>query len=113
MSEEANNQPVNHSENAWIAAMHLSNALPSEGVYVAFTSPTCGPCATMKPIMTRVAEELSRNLFIVDATEVKGLAVAFNIRAVPTVLRLIDGMPQTARMVGGQPEQVIRDFMSV
>ena len=113
MSEEVQDQPLNDSEQAWMSATHMSNALPNEGVYVAFTSPTCGPCATMKPIMARVANELGRNLYIVDATQVKGLAVAFNIRAVPTVLRLVDGMPQTARMVGGQPEQVIRDFMSV
>ena len=110
---EVQDQPMNDDEQAWMAATHLSNSLPDQGVYVAFTSPTCGPCASMKPIMERVAKELNRNLTIVNVMELKGLAVAFNIRAVPTVIRLLDGMPQVARMIGGQPEQVIREFMKV
>jgi thioredoxin-like negative regulator of GroEL len=113
MSEAVQDQPMNQSEATWMEATHISNALPNEGVYVAFTSPTCGPCASMKPILERVGNELGRHLFIIDVTQVKGLAVAFNIRAVPTVLRLVDGTPQVPRMIGGQPEQVIRDFMKV
>ena len=112
MTEEQE-KPLNSDENAWLQATHLSNALPDQGVYVAFTSPTCGPCAGMKPILERVAKEVGRNLAIIDVTQVKGLAVAFNIRAVPTVMRLIDGMPVTARMVGAQNEAAIREFLKV
>lgn len=110
---EVQDQPMNDSEQAWMAATHLSNSLPEEGVYVAFTSPTCGPCASMKPIMERVAKELGRHLYVVNVMELKGLAVAMNIRAVPTVMRLVDGMPVVERMIGGQPEQVIKDFFRV
>lgn len=110
---EQQEQPMNHSETLWMEATHISNALPEQGVYVAFTTKTCGPCLTMKPIMERVAKELGRHLFIVDVMELKGLAVAMNVRAAPTVLRLVDGMPQVARLIGASPEQVIRDFMSV
>lgn len=110
---EVQDQPMNDSENAWMAATHLSNSLPEQGVYVAFTSPTCGPCKSMKPIMEKVAQELGRNLTIVNVMELKGIAVAFNIRAVPTVIRLVDGMPQTARLVGAQGEPAIREFFGV
>jgi putative thioredoxin len=112
MSEDVQD-PLNDSEGAWMAATHLSNSLPTEGVYVAFTTPTCGPCKAMKPVLEKTALELNRHFYIVDATEVKGLAVAFNVRAVPTVLRLVDGMPQVARLVGAQSEDKIREFMRV
>lgn len=101
------------SEETWLAATHLSNSLPDEGVYVAFTSPTCGPCKAMKPLLEKVAAERGRNLYIVDATQIKGIAVAFNVRAVPTVLRLLDGMPQVTRLVGAKNEDEIREFMRV
>lgn len=110
---ETQDKPMNESEHAWMEATHMSNALPNEGVYVAFTSPTCGPCKGMKPIMEKVAKELGRNLAIVNVLELKGMAVAFNIRAVPTVIRLVDGMPQTARLVGAQSEPAIREFFGV
>lgn len=112
MSEDTQDH-LNDSEGAWMAATHLSNSLPNEGVYVLFTSPNCGPCKMMKPVMEKVAGELKRNLYVVNVMELKGLATAFNIRAVPTALRLVDGMPQVKRLIGATPESEIREFMRV
>lgn len=110
---EAVQEPMNDSENAWMAATHISNSLPDKGVYIAFTAPWCGPCKAMKPVMERLAGELGRHLYVLNVEETKSLAVAFNVRAVPTLIRMIDGMPTTARLVGQQSEAQLREFMRV
>jgi putative thioredoxin len=101
----------NYSEQKWTQAMHLSNANPNSGVFVAFTAPWCGPCKSMKPILEKVAQESGKALFIVNVDEIKGMAVAFNIRSVPTVLELIDGFPTRKRLTGAHGEANIRNFM--
>jgi putative thioredoxin len=102
---------LNNSEETWMAATHLSNGLPHQSVYVAWTAPWCGPCKSLKPVLERVAAEKGKHLYVVNVDEIKGMAVAFNIRAVPTVMELVDGMPTTRRMMGGQTEAAVREFM--
>lgn len=102
---------LNNSEEVWMAATHLSNANPNESVYVAWTAPWCGPCKSMKPLLERVAEERGKHLYIVNVDEIKGMAVAFNVRSVPTVMELRDGMPTMRRMLGALPESAVREFM--
>jgi putative thioredoxin len=104
-------KPTNWSEETWLTAMHLSNSLPNESVYVAWTAPWCGPCKILKPVLERVAKEKSKHLYLVNVDEIKGMAVAFGVRGVPTVMELRDGMPTTRRMVGAQTEAAVREFL--
>lgn len=104
-------KPTNWSEESWMAATHLSNSLPNESVYVAWTAPWCGPCKILKPVLERVAKEKGKHLYMVNVDEIKGMAVAFGIRGVPTVMELRDGMPTTRRMVGAQTEAAVREFL--
>jgi thiol-disulfide isomerase/thioredoxin len=112
MSELKEPEAPNYSAERWEQATHISNALPNGSVYVAWTAPWCGPCKAMKPTLERVAAELDKQLFIVNVDEIKGMAVAFNIRSVPTVMELRDGFPTNRRLIGGHGEAAIREYLN-
>jgi thioredoxin-like negative regulator of GroEL len=105
-------KPYNASEEAWMVATHYSNAKPHESVFVVWTAPWCAPCKAMKPVLEHVAGQLNKVLFIVNVDEIKSMAVAFGIRSVPTVIELKDGFPTTRRLIGGQSEAAIREFLN-
>jgi len=104
-------KPTNWSEETWMTATHLSNSLPEESVYVAWTAPWCAPCKAMKPVLERVAAEQGKHLYMVNVDEFKGMAAAFGVRGVPTVMELRDGMPTMRRLNGATTEAKIREFL--
>ncbi len=63
---------------------------------VDFWAKFCGPCKTMKPIFDKVAEEMRNNnsdveLYTMDVEENRDFAVAFGVRAVPTIKTFSNG----------------------
>jgi thioredoxin 1 len=58
-----------------------------EGLFVIkFSSPTCGPCGTMKPVFKALDDNNpSLNVFEVDTSESPELASHFGVRGVPYV----------------------------
>jgi thioredoxin 1 len=61
-------------------------------------APGCGPCQAQKKITSRLAREISPNwLFVrVDAQNNPHIAAYFDIRAVPSLLIIVDGELQEA-----------------
>jgi thioredoxin 1 len=63
-------------------------------VVIDFWSPTCGPCLAMAQDFAEVAEQFDRSevrFCKLDTAAHPELSVAFNIRAVPTIMFVHDG----------------------
>ncbi|HEX6962744.1 MAG TPA: trypsin-like peptidase domain-containing protein [Lacipirellula sp.] len=74
---------------------------PAETVLLEFTTPGCGPCLAMRPVM----EQLKRARYDVremDASQDPGLSLAkqFRVESFPTFVVVVDGK-ERARLVGG------------
>lgn len=61
--------------------------------YVEAWAPSCGPCKAQKNTTERLAREVTANWSFsrVDAQKNTHVATYFNIRAVPTILIIVDG----------------------
>ena len=79
---------------------------------VDFYADWCGPCRRVAPIMEKLAEEYDGKLLIykVNTQNETGLANAFQIRSIPTVLfSPMEGQPMM--QVGALPEEGYRQVI--
>lgn len=60
-------------------------------VLVYFYSPTCAPCRAMTPAVDAVAADHPRRIVKVDVSTQPDAAVAFGLRATPTLVRVRGG----------------------
>ena len=77
-----------------------------------FYADWCGPCRRVAPIMEKLAEEYDGKLLIykVNTQNEAGLASAFQIRSIPTVLFIpMEGQPMM--QVGALPEEGYRQVI--
>ena len=79
-------------------------------VVVMFSTQTCAPCAVMKPLIERLASELSFPLFGINAVEEKGLVRFYDIRSVPTIAVFKENKV-ISTLVGKKTEEQIKDFL--
>lgn len=79
---------------------------------ILFTSPTCGPCKSMKPLITEAAAAAGVPLEVFEVGKQSSLVAAFEIRAVPTLVLLDPNDKETKRMVGAASAVAIRDFFA-
>lgn len=70
-------------------------------ILIDFFSPTCGPCATLAPVIDQVARQFLGKVIVakVDIDQNPGCTVHFKIRGVPTLLVFKDGK-QVDQIVG-------------
>ena len=81
---------------------------------VDFYADWCGPCRRVAPIMEKLAEEYDGKLLIykVNTQNETGLANAFQIRSIPTVLFIpMEGQPMM--QVGALPEEGYRQVIEM
>jgi thiol-disulfide isomerase/thioredoxin len=73
----------------------------ADTVMLEFTSPTCGPCRAMRPVMQQMAK-LGYDVREVDTSREPGLELAkkFRVDSLPTFVVLVDNQ-ERARLVGG------------
>lgn len=78
---------------------------------VIYTSPTCGPCKQLKPILVELTDANKITLEVVDASdETKVRFIDNGIRAVPTVVCIRDGR-EYSRFTGIQTQAGIIKYL--
>ncbi|MCW5951405.1 MAG: thioredoxin [Propionibacteriaceae bacterium] len=78
-------------------------------VLVDLWAPWCGPCRMVAPILERLAARYAGKVKVVkvNVDDNPGTAARFDASSIPTLVILRDGAT-VARMVGAQPEPVLR-----
>jgi len=90
-----------------------SEILEHKGVAVVdFSAEWCGPCRFITPIIENLQKQYADAADVkfakLDVDEARKIALEYGIRAVPTLIVFKDGN-EVERMLGVQPEAVIRD----
>ena len=76
-----------------------------------FTSPSCGPCKAMKPLIVEAAEEAEVPLEIVESDNTEMFAY-WQVTSVPTLLLVAPIGFELKRLVGAKPKKDIKDFFN-
>lgn len=72
-----------------------------------FTSPWCGPCKQLKPLIEELKNEI--NIVEFNVENDGGVSTTHDVRSVPTLI-LMDNGVEKGRRIGIQNKQVILDF---
>lgn len=83
-----------------ISGMDNVNKVIAEGdAILGFSSPNCGYCRKMRPMMAKIADSLPVPIYGVNVEEDKDVADRFEVTATPTLIYFHDGKP-VDRIVG-------------
>jgi thioredoxin-like negative regulator of GroEL len=78
-----------------------------------YTSPTCGPCKTLKPILFELAEQKDFNCIAVEASPATQKEfLDLGIRTVPTVLVLDDDHKEVSRFSGAKSKAELETWLA-
>ena len=81
-------------------------------VMIDFWAKWCGPCRAIAPVLEELAEasEGRVTLVKVNVDENPGLAARYDVRSIPTILLVKQGMV-VERVVGAVPKAVLQDIV--
>ena len=73
-----------------------------------FHAEWCGPCKKVTPVLEKIAEAEDVSLVRTDVDMHPTEAAAWNVKGVPTIIRLDDSGQETHRVVGAKPLMALR-----
>lgn len=71
-----------------------------------FSTKTCQPCATFKPVAQLAASETGANISYVDAQDNAAMASTYGVTSVPTLIFLKNGQ-QVGKTIGALPKAML------
>jgi thioredoxin 1 len=79
-------------------------------VLVDFWAPWCGPCRMQTPILEKLIQSgtINSKIYKLNTDDNPGIAQKFGISSIPTLI-IFSGGKEIDRLVGVQPENVLRD----
>lgn len=78
--------------------------------FVLFSSPNCGPCASVKDAIERLENLAVLNVGYVNVYHAVAAAVQSNVRSVPTLIKFSRGR-EVGRLTGAQTNAKILEFI--
>jgi len=90
---------------------NLDEYLKNDSVILVFSTQSCGPCQTLKPVLGKIAQmHKDINVIIVDASENPKLNVKFKVMSLPTVIFLRAGKEQKRLTGFHSQEKIEKEF---
>ena len=90
--------------------MTLDEIKSADKAVLRFTAEWCGPCKSLAPIFNEVAaENPGMKTFVIDVDQYGEIASAFNIRGIPTLIRIESGNIKLQKS-GARPKEEVQEF---
>ncbi|MFC6942669.1 thioredoxin [Salinirubellus sp. GCM10025818] len=90
---------------------HLDDIVEENDVVLTdFYADWCGPCQMLEPIVEKLAAETDATVAKVDVDANQGLAAAYGVQGVPTLVLFADG-EQVEEVVGVRGEEQLRSLI--
>lgn len=88
--------------------LHEINA--ADKAVLRFTATWCGPCKSLEPIFNEVAAEHPEiKTFVIDVDQYQDIASKFNIKGIPTLVRIESGTIKLQKS-GVRPKPEVEEF---
>lgn len=82
-------------------------------IVIDFWAPWCGPCQQLAPLLEKMVEEFQGKIRLakINIDEQQGLAAAFQVQSIPTVVAFLNGQP-VDQFQGLLPEETLREWIA-
>lgn len=77
-----------------------------------FSATWCGPCKMMKPVVDKVQTDLQITIHEVDIDDEPQEATKYDVRSVPTFMKVDDDGNEIARVMGAIPYPKLVEFIN-